>query len=339
MYNVGMYGGCFNPLHLGHINCIIQAANQCKKLYVVLSHSDSDIEIPYQIRFRWLKQATKDMDNVEVVAIKDNSKSKDEYDWRQGSEDIKNTIKELINVVFCGSDYNTTDNPFHICYPNASIVYIDRGVVNISSTKIRNSPYKYWDYLPKEVRPYFVKKVLVIGTESCGKSSLVRNLAKYYNTSYVEEKGRNICEFAGGIDNMIPYDFVEILHTHKLSEIEETRKANKLLFVDTDCIVTDYYLKLQFENTNTNITNVSELAYSMSKLNKYDLVIFLEPDVEWVQDGTRTYGEDEVRTKNNDKLKDMLKSYEIKYHSVKGNYQDRFLDSVKLINSLLNVSR
>ena len=34
-YKVGMYGGSFNPLHLGHINNIIRAANQCEKLYVV----------------------------------------------------------------------------------------------------------------------------------------------------------------------------------------------------------------------------------------------------------------------------------------------------------------
>ena len=28
MYKVGMYGGSFNPLHLGHVNDIIKAANK-----------------------------------------------------------------------------------------------------------------------------------------------------------------------------------------------------------------------------------------------------------------------------------------------------------------------
>ena len=33
-------------------------------------------------------------------------------------------------------------------------------------------------------------------------------------------------------------------------------------------------------------------------LNEYDLYLFLEPDVEWVQDGTRTYGEDNIRRRS-----------------------------------------
>ena len=36
-YNVGMYGGSFDPLHIGHIHDIIRAAAMCEKLYVVIS--------------------------------------------------------------------------------------------------------------------------------------------------------------------------------------------------------------------------------------------------------------------------------------------------------------
>ncbi|MGN1341000.1 MAG: adenylyltransferase/cytidyltransferase family protein, partial [Oscillospiraceae bacterium] len=36
-YKCGMYGGSFNPLHIGHVRCMIQAANMCEKLIIVIS--------------------------------------------------------------------------------------------------------------------------------------------------------------------------------------------------------------------------------------------------------------------------------------------------------------
>ena len=72
MYKIGMYGGCFNPLHLGHVNAIITAANQCEKLYVVISNSNDPNEINHKERLMWLKTVTHDMENVEVFEIFDN---------------------------------------------------------------------------------------------------------------------------------------------------------------------------------------------------------------------------------------------------------------------------
>ena len=51
---VGMYGGSFNPLHMGHVDCIIQAANMCEKLFLVLSIGLERKEIDSSVRDRWL---------------------------------------------------------------------------------------------------------------------------------------------------------------------------------------------------------------------------------------------------------------------------------------------
>jgi HTH-type transcriptional repressor of NAD biosynthesis genes len=48
-YKVGLYGGCFDPLHLGHVDCIFQAANRCEELYIVLVVSTKVKQIDYRI--------------------------------------------------------------------------------------------------------------------------------------------------------------------------------------------------------------------------------------------------------------------------------------------------
>jgi len=333
-YKVGMYGGSFNPLHLGHVNNIITASNLCEKLYIVLSVTNDEKEIDHRERFMWLKNITSEMENVEVFEIFDKNISKDTYDWETGANDIKNYINKPIDVVFSGDDYQGKDR-WEKLYPGSEIYYIPRSNINISSTEIRKNPYKYFDYLPNCVKPYYTKKVCIIGTESTGKTTLTRNLAKYFNTTHVEEAGRYICDDAGGIDNMQPYHYFEILFKHKQLEKEALKNANKVLLIDTDSLITLYYYQLGFENTNELNKAFEDIAKGISVLNNYDLYIFLEPDVEWVQDGTRTYGEPEVREENNKKLKKIFDDNGIKYVSINGDYNNRYQEAKKLIEELL----
>lgn len=333
-YKVGMYGGSFNPLHLGHVNNIITASNLCEKLYIVLSVTNDENEIDHRERFMWLKNITSEMENVEVFEIFDKNISKDTYDWETGANDIKNYINKPIDVVFSGDDYQGKDI-WEKLYPGSEIYYIPRNDINISSTKIRENPYKYFDYLPNCVKSYYTKKVCIIGTESTGKTTLTRNLAKYFNTTHVEEAGRYICDDAGGIDNMQPYHYFEILFKHKQLEKEALKNANKVLLIDTDSLITLYYYQLGFENTNELNKAFENVAKGISVLNNYDLYIFLEPDVEWVQDGTRTYGEPEVREKNNKKLKKIFDDNNIKYVCINGDYNNRYQQSKELIENLI----
>lgn len=334
MYKIGMYGGCFNPLHLGHVNAIITAANQCEKLYVVMSNSKDPNEINHKERLMWLKNITRDMENVEVFEIFDNNDTKYVYDWEYGVKQVHDYIKDKIDVVFAGSDYIGTDT-WQKAYPESEIVYLDRNDINISSSEIRSNPFKYYDYLPKIVQRHYLKKVCVIGTESCGKSTLVRNLALKYNTTYVREEGRYVCDEAGGIDNMQKYHYHNILFRHKREEELMSEIANKVLLIDTDSLITLYYYKLDFGIKDEDDKSFERVAEGISSLNNYDLYIFLEPDVKWVQDGTRTYGDKQIREKNNKILKDLLKKNNIKYVSVDGDYQNRYKKSIELIDKLI----
>ena len=333
-YNIGMYGGSFNPLHLGHINNIITASNMCEKLYVVLSVTNDKNEIDYRERLMWLKNVTKDNDNVEVFCIFDTNESKKNIDWKNGAKDIKKYINKKIDVVFAGDDYKGK-NIWESLYKESYIHYIDRKDINISSTEIRKNPYHNFEYIPNCVRQYYTKKVCIVGTESCGKTTLVRNLAKVLNTTHVEEAGRYICDDAGGIDNMQPYHYFEILFKHKQLEKEALKNANKVLLIDTDSLITLYYYQLGFDKTNELSESFYNIATGIAALNNYDLYLFLEPDVKWVQDGTRIYGEDNVREQNNKKLKKIFDENNINYICIKGDYQERYIKAKDKILELI----
>lgn len=332
MYEVGMYGGSFNPLHLGHVNDIIMAKNECKKLYIPISISSDPNEIDGKTRIMWLKNITKNMENIEVFPIYSNNIDKDSYDWQKGVEDVKRYIKTKIDIVFAGSDYKGK-NLWEKLYKESKVRYFDRDEIKISSTKIRKNPYKYFNYLPTCVKKYYTKKVCIIGTESCGKTTLVRNLALAYNTTHVEEAGRYICDEAGGINNMQKYHYFEILFEQKQAEKKALKHANKVLFIDTDSLITLYYYMLGFKKENKK--DFETVATGISNLNNYDLYLFLEPDVAWVQDGTRTYGDDDIRKENNKFLKEILRKNNIKYKTITGNYQERYQKAKKYINDLL----
>lgn len=335
-YKVGMYGGSFDPLHIGHIHDMIRAASMCEELYVMISWCEGRESTSKELRYRWIYNNVKHLPNVKIILIEDKAVSKEEYNtdyyWENGAKDIKNAIGKSIDAVFCGTDYYGTNRFESLYCPESEVVYFDRAEVPISSTELRFDVYENWQYIPPICRPYYVKQVLVVGGESTGKSTLVQNLAIAYNTNFVREIGRDTCEIAGGEDYMNVDDLYENFLRQKTEEIKATQHSNRLLFVDTDALTTKFYSQFLLSDSK-EIQRCNALADAITNINKFDMVLFLEPTVDFVQDGTRSEKIASDREKYSEQIKNLFKEKGIKYYSIDGDYLNRFNEAKHFIET------
>lgn len=339
-YKVGMYGGSFDPLHIGHLHDIIRAASMCEKLYVMISWCEGRESTSKELRYRWILNNTKHLDNVKILLVEDKAVSKEEYNtdyyWEKGAQDIKNMIGKPLDAVFCGSDYLGTNRFESLYKPESEVIYFDRSEVPISSTELRFDVYENWQYIPPIARPYYAKKVLVVGGESTGKSTLVQNLAIAYNTNYVREIGRDTCEIAGGEDFMNKEDLYENLLRQKTEELEALKTCNKLLFIDTDALTTKFYSQFLLTNQE-EIKKCGNLADAITNINDFDLVLFLEPTVKFVQDGTRNEKIEADRLKYSEQIKQLFDEHGIDYICIGGDYLERFNRAKQIIQERFNI--
>lgn len=341
-YEVGMYGGSFDPLHVGHIHDIIRASAMCRELYVVISWCHGRESVSKEIRYRWILNSIKHLDNVRILLVEDKAVSKEEYNtnfyWEKGAQDIKNLIGKPIDIVFCGTDYLGTNRFESLYCPESVVHYFDRTEVPISSTDIRTWALKNWDYIPEVCREYYAQKVLIVGGESTGKSTLVQNLALAYNTKYVSEVGRDTCEYAGGEQFMIADDLYENILRQKINVLDMAKNVNRILFVDTDAITTMFYSYFLLGEDKENLEKCVNLAKAVNDICRWDLVLFLEPDVDFVQDGTRSEEIQSDREKYSNQIKKLLDQAGVNYHSVNGTYLERFDKVKKLIEEKLQLT-
>lgn len=338
MYSVGVFPGKFFPPHRGHLAAILNARTRCKKLYVVVScneayeatlaKSESLKPISIAERVRWLSIETKGIDNIVVIGMNEENVPASPNGWAEWTALLNKTIPEKFDAIF-GSDIEYATNGYTKYFPEVKYEICDqnRELFPISATEIRKHPFENWDYILGSARGYFAKKVLITGTESCGKTTLTTMLAKIFHTSWTEEEGRYYStRYMGGNETTFHRDdFFNICCQQRSVENAAIKGANKVVFFDTDAIITQYYCEMYLGEKDERIE-------SFVDVDRYDIVLFLTPDIPWVPDGFRWNSDDQIRSVLNDSLMQMYveRGFKDKIIVVSGNYEERLQTAIKI---------
>lgn len=319
----GFVFGKFMPFHKGHEAMIRFALTKCEELSVLVCCSNKE-SMPAAMRYAWVAAAFADEPRVKVVLY--------EYDEAQlpstsvTSVSVSEVWAAQFKRLFPDHTLVVTSEPYgdlvagfmgitHIPFDIQKVQY------PVSATKIRANLPRTWQYLPDSVKASLVTKVVLLGTESTGKTTLTGRLAAHFNCSAVMEAGRDIV--ADSNDFSIG-DLYLIAAAHAGRINKAATGDSPLMIIDTDIHITMSYGQHAF---STQIDIAGEIIDS----NKADL--YLNSDAPYIQDGTRL-GEEERNLLDLSHRK-VLADHGVHYEEITGDWEARFEQAVVLVEALM----
>lgn len=177
----------------------------------------------------------------------------------------------------------------------------------------------------KQNEASLIKRVALVGPESCGKSYLAEYLAGHFNTVFVEEYGRTYCEKFG--TDLTELDFAHIAGGQLYREDEMARQANSILFCDTELLLTQVWSEIYFNG------RCQPWIVWVSQARHYDLYLLLAPDIPWENDGLRQF--EQQRRWMFGRLRQELENRRQKFEIISGSYGERSDRAVKTVENLL----
>ncbi|MEP7107757.1 MAG: ATP-binding protein [Ferruginibacter sp.] len=194
-----------------------------------------------------------------------------------------------------------------------------------------------------------IKKIVVLGPESTGKSTLCAQLADHYKTGWVKEYAReyllangtaytfdNLLDIAKGQlaleDAAIPCPGAGLQHSDpessKSLHSQTCAKNPELIFIDTNMYVLKVWCEFVFGKCHRWI--LDQIAE-----RKYDLYLLCDIDLPWVKDELREYPDLETRQILYHHYKEIMVNQTVPWVNINGNYEARLQKAMEAVNALL----
>lgn len=178
-----------------------------------------------------------------------------------------------------------------------------------------------------------LKKIVIIGPESTGKSTLCQQLAAHFNTLWCPEYAREYLNTNG-----IKYDYNDL---KKITEgqlimensCEEKLEAqslkfkaetSQLLFIDTNM----YVMKVWYEYV---FGKCEQLVLNEISKRKYSLYFLCNIDLPWIEEPMREYPGEQSRAELYNMYKDILVNETTPWIEISGSYNLRLQKAIEAV--------
>ncbi len=176
-----------------------------------------------------------------------------------------------------------------------------------------------------------IKKIVIIGPESTGKSTLCSQLAAHFSTLWCPEYAREYL-----LQNGTDYSFDNLATiAHGQLQLEETyiekagkQNSSQLLFIDTDMYVMKVWCEFVFGRCHRFI--LDEIVQ-----RPYDLYLLCNTDLPWVSDELREYPDLKTREALFRTYKDLLINQNTPWVEIKGLEDQRLQMGIHAVKNIL----
>ena len=312
----GLVIGKFYPFHLGHVHLIERALESCERVTVeVLGASVESLSLDE--RMQWVREAfpVTEFPQLRVVGAMDDAEVDYASDdaWNAHMQVIEGLLDSPVDTVLSGDAYGQ-EMATRLA---AEWIRVDRREVPITGRAIRAELAARWHELPPSTQRGLGFRVVVLGAESTGSTTLALDLAEHTGAPYVAEYGRLYSEIREGgfTAPWRPEEFAHIVDQQIADEQDAVRTLSTPFIVcDTDVLAT----ALWFERY---VGEPSPEILTRAAAHPPALYVLTGDEIPFVQDGLRD-GE-HIRHAHQERFRETLAAQQVPWIEVHGTPHER----------------